>query len=510
MRKLFFLYIILSATIISAQNKSIFEGIETEYEMQISASNGKTPLWLNANKYGLSSIKGSNGYLRAAIRRDIKNDDQKKWGIGYGLDLIAAYNYSSPVFLQQLYFEGRYKRGTLTIGSKQQKMELKNQTLSSGSQTLGINAHPIPQVRIGLEEYWPIPGLNKWLSLKGFIAYGLMTDGSWQKDFTNQKNKWTESALYHNKAGYIKIGKDEKPFSVELGLEMAAIFGGDVNWFDGEGKFYSFKGESGIKGFWHAFIPGGSDFREDEIGYINSEGNHLGSWLARFTYKFDPIEISIYGEHFFDDHSAFYHLGRYGYGKDGDWEKRDSKYYVYPVKDGLIGLELNFKNQNYIRNFVAEFINTRFQSGPVYHDHSETIFDQIGGQDNYYNHEYYPGWQYYGQVIGNPLYLSPINNEDGDLWIKNNRFYAWHFGLDGNICEDLSYRILATWQKGLGTYRYPYDEHRKNFSLLTEFQYDCRKWLDGMNLKLSYGLDNGQILGNNNGVQFSVIYKIAY
>lgn len=121
MRKLFFLYIILSATIISAQNKSIFEGIETEYEMQISASNGKTPLWLNANKYGLSSIKGSNGYLRAAIRRDIKNDDQKKWGIGYGLDLVAAYNYSSPVFLQQLYFEGRYKRGTLTIGSKQQK-----------------------------------------------------------------------------------------------------------------------------------------------------------------------------------------------------------------------------------------------------------------------------------------------------------------------------------------------------------------------------------------------------
>ena len=153
-----------------AQEKSIFSGIETEYEMQVSASKGKTPLWMNANKYGLSSIKSSNGFIRGAVKRDIKNDDDKKWGVGYGLDMAVAYNYQSSVMLQQLYFEGRYKRGYLTIGSKYRPMEMKNQKLSSGGQALGINARPVPQVRISLEDYWAIPGLKQWLSFKGHIA----------------------------------------------------------------------------------------------------------------------------------------------------------------------------------------------------------------------------------------------------------------------------------------------------------------------------------------------------
>ena len=511
-----------------AKKSSIFDGIETEYEMQVSASNGNTPLWLNANKYGLSSVKSSNGFVRGAIKRDIRNDDSKKWGVGYGLDLAVAYNYQSSVMLQQAYLEGRYKRGSLTIGSKYQKMELKNQRLSSGAQALGINARPIPQVRLALEDYWTIPGLKKWISIKGHIAYGIMTDGCWQKEFTQKQSKWTENALYHSKAGFLKIGKDERPFSVELGLEMAAIFGGTVNWFDNNGKLVTFKGGTKLKNFWHAFIPGGSDFEEEEKGYVNIEGNHLGSWLARFSYQFNSIGISLYADHYFEDHSALYHLGNYGYGKDGDWQKRSSKFYLYPLKDGLLGMELNFKRCSFVRNVVVEFINTRYQSGPIYHDHSETIFDQIGGQDNYYNHEYYPGWQYYGQVIGNPLYLSPIYNKENSLYnkeylldnkenlhynkenlltIKNNRFFAWHFGLDGNIISDLSYRILASWQKGLGTYRNPYNKPKKNFSLLAELSYNCEKWLDGLELHLSYGQDKGEILGNNNGVQFSVIFR---
>ena len=55
-------------------------------------------------------------------------------------------------------------------------MQLKNQTLSSGSQTLGINARPVPQVRIALPEYWQLPFGGGWLHLKGHIAYGMMTD----------------------------------------------------------------------------------------------------------------------------------------------------------------------------------------------------------------------------------------------------------------------------------------------------------------------------------------------
>ena len=38
--------------------------IELRTEAQLSASDGTTPLWLNANKYGLSSLDKTNGYAR--------------------------------------------------------------------------------------------------------------------------------------------------------------------------------------------------------------------------------------------------------------------------------------------------------------------------------------------------------------------------------------------------------------------------------------------------------------
>ena len=36
-------------------------------EMQTTFSDNKSPLWLNANRHGLSSLDKTNGYLRAAI-----------------------------------------------------------------------------------------------------------------------------------------------------------------------------------------------------------------------------------------------------------------------------------------------------------------------------------------------------------------------------------------------------------------------------------------------------------
>ena len=37
------------------------QGIEYKAEAQASVSDGTTPLWLNANKYGLSSLEKTNG-----------------------------------------------------------------------------------------------------------------------------------------------------------------------------------------------------------------------------------------------------------------------------------------------------------------------------------------------------------------------------------------------------------------------------------------------------------------
>ena len=482
------------------------KGLEYDIEMQSTFSEGRTPLWLNANKYGLSSLDNTNGYLRAGVFRPLRTDSARRWGMGYGLDVAVPYNFTSDFVVQQAFVEGRWLQGVMTVVSKEYPMELKNNLLSSGSQTLGINARPIPQVRIALPEYWTLPFAKGWLHLKGHIAYGRMTDDRWQHEFTDRKNKYADDVLFHSKAGYLKIGNEDVfcPFSLELGLEMAATFGGTAYRPDGKGGMTVLKGDTGLGAYWNAFVPGGYD--TGETTYQNVEGNHVGSWLIRMNWNTDMWRFSVYADKYFEDHSAMFQLDYDGYGQGEEWdEKKKSRYVLYDFKDIMLGMELNIKYDRWINDVVFEYIYSKYQSGPIYHDHTNTISDHIGGRDNFYNHSIYTGWQHWGQVIGNPLYRSPIYNEDGTIMVKDNRFMAFHLGIDGRPFPRFMYRVLASWQEGLGTYDEPYENKRNNFSLLVEGEYAFGgKLLNGWKVKGGYGMDLGAILGDNYGFQVTV------
>ena len=277
----------------------LLKGLEYKVELQGSLSKGKTPLWLNANKYGLSSLEATNGYVRGAVERPLSVDAGNKFGIGYGVDVVAPVNYTSKAVIQQAYIEGRWWHGTLTIGAKEQPMELKNADFSTGSQTLGINARPVPQVRLALGDYWTLPFANGWLHLKGHIAYGRMTDQNWQHDFTHMQSKYSDKVLYHSKAGYLKIGNEDVfcPWSLEMGLEMVSLFGGTSYLPDGHGNLVPSKGGTGVRDFWNAFLPGGAD--NGETTYQNVEGDQLGSWVMRLNYEGDWSRFSIYSDNLF-------------------------------------------------------------------------------------------------------------------------------------------------------------------------------------------------------------------
>ena len=298
------------------------KGLEYDIEMQSTFSEGRTPLWLNANKYGLSSLDNTNGYLRAGVFRPLRTDSVRRWGMGYGVDVAVPYNFTSDFVVQQAFVEGRWLHGVMTVGSKEYPMELKNNLLSSGSQTLGINARPIPQVRIALPEYWTLPFAKGWLHLKGHIAYGRMTDDRWQHEFTNRKNKYADDVLFHSKAGYLKIGNEDVfcPFSLELGLEMAATFGGTAYRPDGKGGMTVLKGDTGLGAYWNAFVPGGYD--TGETTYQNVEGNHVGSWLIRMNWDTDMWRFSVYADKYFEDHSAMFQLDYDGYGQGEEWDEK--------------------------------------------------------------------------------------------------------------------------------------------------------------------------------------------
>lgn len=478
------------------------DSLHYRVEMQTTVSNHKTPLWLNANRYGLSSLDSRNGYLRASLERPLRTDSARRWGVGYGIDAAVAHHFTSRVVLQQAYVELRWLHGVLTAGEKEYPMELKNNRLSSGSQTLGINARPIPQVRVALPEYWTLPLFKRWVHLKGHIGYGIYTDDDWQRSFTRKQSLYVRHTLYHSKAGYIMIGKPEAfyPLTVEMGLEMGAQFGGTSYHINEGGKATTIGSPHRFKDFFNAFIPGGYDETDGE--YPNIEGNQLGSWVARVSYEADAWKASLYADHYFEDHSQMFFLDFDGYGMGDDYQKTvKHKFFLYALKDIMLGGELNLKRGRWVRNIVVEYLYTKYQSGPINHDHTRNIPDHVAGRDDYYNHSNYTGWEHWGQVIGNPLYRSPIYNDNGVIRVENNRFVAWHLGFDGQPSQSVDYRVLASWQRGYGTYVMPYTKPRHNVSFMAEATWHLpRQW----ELKGAYGMDFGSILGHNAGFQLTI------
>ena len=483
-----------------AQQRSLFDSLQYRAELQATVGSGDhNPLWLNANKHGLSSLKTANGYLRGALERPLQLDDGRRWGIGYGADVAVAAGFTSRVVVHQAYVEGRWLKGVLTVGAKEQPMALKNPELSTGSQALGINARPVPEVRLSLPDYWSIPFTRGWLSLKGHIAYGKTTDDGWQRDFVDAHHRYTEGTLLHTKAGYVKIGP--RVVTLELGLEMASQFGGK-SYYEKDGQRVSIEHSSGLKSFWHAFVPGGSG--SDESGsYQNADGNQLGAWVARLTIDQPAWNLGLYADHFFEDHSSMFMLDYNGYGQGAEWDvKKDNRYFLYDLKDVMLGAELQLKRVGWLNRIVVEYLYTKYQSGPVYHDHSPYISTHLSGQDDYYNHHLYTGWQHWGQVMGNPLYRSPLYNDDGNIRVTNNRFVAWHVGLSGQPLAPLHYRLLATYQTGLGTYADPLPDRQHNLSVLGEASWQFPR---GWQVRGGIAFDRGRLLGDNFGLQLSII-----
>ena len=170
----------------------------------------------------------------------------------------------------------------------------------------------------------------------------------------------------------------------------------------------------------------------------------------------------------------------------------------------MLGGELQLKRGTWLRNIVVEYLHTTDQSGPIYHDRTSNIPDHIAGQDRYYNHGNYMSLQHWGQVIGNPLYRSPLYNDDYRIRVEDNRFVAWHMGIAGAPLPHLDYRVLASWQRGYGTYDDPYTYPHHNTSLMVEAGWQFRH---GWAVRGAFGLDHGSILGNNHGAQLTVIKK---
>lgn len=444
------------------------------------AAGENTPFWLMNNKYGLSSRVRNNGYVRLGAFHDL--DTAKRFSWGAGADLAVAGRFTSRFVVQQLYGEVKYRCLNALAGSKEFTAPINNPELSSGNLLYSTNARPIPQVRIGIFDYADFWGCKGWFAVKGYIAFGKFTDSNWVEHWVAPDTRYATGTLYHSKAIFLRGGNVRKfPLLFELGFEMATQFGGVSHNFPRPGQ--DIKMPDGWKDWVKAFIPlkGGSETPMGE--QTNVQGNMLGAWNFALSWNPGDWMIKAYYQHYFEDHSMMT--------------------FDFPWKDGLYGIEARLPRNRWLSEVVYEFLYQKYQSGPVYWDHTPEINEQVSGRDSYYSHYLYNGWEHWGMSIGNPLSISPIYNDNHRMDFLSTRIVAHHLGFKGSPTGSLDYRVLASYTKSWGTYAVPFKDTKSNFNLLLELKWHPAR-LKGWEGTLGLGMDAGSLLGNSYGAMLKI------
>lgn len=442
------------------------------------STSGTTPFWLSANRYGVVPVESGNTYFRAAgfYNGTFGRRGDFRWGAG--ADLLAVYPRYKNVYTQQLYAQIGWKKGLLTVGSKEQPSSFLNNNLSSGDICESNNARPIPGIRLELDEYVTIPFTKGWLSFKGFMTVGRSFDKAYLRDFTAGTGQYyVDDVLWHSKSATLRIKDTEggKPFWGEIGLFHGAQWGG-TSTDPALGKQ-----PSSFKDFLRIFMgKEGGEFASG-MDKANALGNHYGKYQLKLGYEHRLLDVSAYVQHYFEDKSGM---------ELANW------------KDGLFGIEVKPKNVPWLSAVVLEYFNSRDQSGPIHFIEYDRPA-RGGGRDDYYNNgEYTSGLTYFGQTLGNPFIQSPIYN-NGSLYLNNNRVRAYNFGAEGYILPELSYILRLSHIKGFGTLDYPFAEPNYGFSGMVAVQYSPERFA-GWSAGCRLGLDHGTWIGNQLGAAFTI------
>lgn len=455
------------------------DSIEYAVTLRGTLSAGEhSPFWLNANNYGLGSPEKNFGYLRGRMIKHLHPEKRFSWGAG--VDLVGGWRIPAPFNVHQLYGEIKYRALYAMAGAKEIPGMYNDHKLSSGNLLYSGNAMPIPQLRVGTYDFAEFWGTKGWFSVKAYLAFGKFTDSNWQASWVAPGTQHNKGVLYNSKGLWLRGGNTDKfPLTVDVGIEMATQFGGKV-YKDGQIIKMPEKFIDWLK----AIFPfaGGENTPEEE--QTNVQGNMLGAYniVLQWRPKAD-WSIKAYFEHYFEDHSQM--TFEYGW-KDAQW-----------------GIEATLPNNRFVSKILMEYIYMKDQTGAVNHDWTPEIPEQVSGGDNYFNHHLYSSWQNWGMSIGTPLAISPIYNVNHHLYIYDTRFIAYHLGLEGNPLAGLDWRMLLTFTKNWGTYRYPLVNVLNNFSGLAEVSYESEK-LHGWFAKMAVAWDTGPLLGKSFGAMLTI------
>ncbi len=441
-----------------------------------------TAYQLSTNRHHALGTRSNTAYTRGAV--EVNHPFTKDLSLQVGADVIASVHADQPLFLQQCYANLTYQSFFLEVGSREQRMPLRDEQLSIGMFANGINAKPVPKVHIGTHGFWTIPFTKGWLQMDLDYGYGKFSDSGYREDAFRKGGSanwgYATGAYAHQKHLYFRTNPEKRFFAI-AGIEHTVQFGGTgYSYVDGELvanhkplKLMSFLrviASFGDKNYYE------KDALEDWVF-----GNHLGMMTYQVGWNINKHHLlQAYLDNPFDDGS--------GIRKGNGW-------------DGLWGLQYTNKTtgRQLVRGAVVEFFQSTNQSGPLHWDSGDypepvrsQVNDFVVGNDNYYNHMFYVGYTHYGMTPGIALITSPIYNKDGYTGFYDNRIKAWHLGVNGEITDRLSYLVKGSYREGWGTYSAPLPIKHHSFDAMLQGIYTTGPW----QMAAAYAFDKGNIYGD--------------
>ncbi len=434
-------------------------------EVQATAvlSNGQqTPFWLISNQQG--KIPTDQNMASLGLSAFAQPDTGKVFDLHYGAELYGRQGSSGNLWLHQFYAGITYKDVVeLRAGLWEETIGIREPLLSSGSIIWSGNARPMPQIQIGTPGFINVPFTHGYAEGSLRIVHGWFVD-----------DRYASDVWMHHKNAYLRIGGN-LPVNIHYGFNHFAQWGGSA-------PNHDLPFPSDFRTFLRVFAnrAGDPDDPATPLGWTqNKYGNTLGSRNYGIDIKLTRLETGVYHHDIIDDGSGL--------------RRRN-----FP--DGLWGAYLRFTDEKRpLQALVYEWLHTKHQSGPT-HDDDEG--NQIGGNDNYFNHGYYrSGWSLYGFTIGTPFITSPILNDPPNHRFTNNRVLAHHIGITGFFSEKLQYRSLFSYSRNYGRHSIPFDTPRDQYSIMLELQYPL-PWY-GIQANIAIAADIGNMYGDNYGVMLS-------
>lgn len=478
------------------------EDIGYEYSLTGEVASGSfAPYYMSSLRYGRIT-QSKTVQAEVALSRGVEKG--KRFSYGYGVDLLGGYASSvdyerynlsdktwtlhpatpSAFRLQQIYGELKYRSVFLRGGMKETPSAFVNQSLSSGDLVWSGNSRPMPEVRAGFIDFRDIPLTNGWVQIGGEIAYGKMMDNGWIKDHYNYYNSHITTGQYYNYKRCYFRSRPESPLSVTVGMQAAAVFGGETSYYYKGELMWVGKNSSDFKTFLKMFLP----YQDGGDGFYT--GNHLGSWDMKLRYRLkNKDEVYAYFSWLWEDGS--------GIGKQNGL-------------DGLWGLEYKSSVKSYLNGIVIEYLDFTNQSGPIHFAPADfpgtTLPGHVSGADDYYNNATFNSYCYYGQSIGTPAMMAPIYNTDGYPAFVGNSLKGVHVGLEGSLSPTLDYRIKGGYRKAWGTSKELLVRPIRCTAMMLEAEWRPER-IQGLKLNLSVECDRGTMPGNAFGVMVGVKYN---